>query len=185
LAWKETTPPTLEHLGELRVWEDHKVQNQMTHVVPVKPGRFRRVTLNFVLTAIDLLARYKWNRGDLGGIPTIHFARWMLIDGGRRLMFFSNFDGSWENYLGDFIDRASAGLTGVWSNTVDFPPAHNLIQAGAQQAEPFKNWTRKYQIETQVWYSAYPNVSVVNQLDALALCRKPAPGTEAEPLGLL
>ena len=184
-AWKETTPPTLEHLGELRVWEDHKVQNQMTHVVPVKPGRFRRVTLNFVLTAIDLLARYKWNRGDLGGIPTIHFARWMLIDGGRRLMFFSNFDGSWENYLGDFIDRASAGLTGVWSNTVDFPPAHNLIQAGAQQAEPFKNWTRKYQIETQVWYSAYPNVSVVNQLDALALCRKPAPGTEAEPLGLL
>ena len=184
-AWKETTPPTLQHLGELRVWEDHKVQNQMTHVVPVKPGRFRHVTLNFVLTAIDLLARYKWNQGDLGGIPTIHFARWMLIDGGRRLMFFSNFDGSWENYLGDFIDRASAGLTGVWSNTVDFPPAHNLIQAGAQQAEPFKNWTRKYQIETQVWYSAYPDVSVVNQLDALALCRRPTPGAEAKSLGLL
>ena len=184
-VWKETTPPTLEHLRELRVWEDHKVQNQMTHIVPVKPGRFRRGTLRFVLAAIDFLARFKWNQGDLGGIPTIHFARWMLIDGGERLLFFSNFDGSWENYLGDFIDRASAGLTGVWSNTVEFPPTHDLIQDGAQRAEAFKNWTRKYQIETQVWYSAYPDVSVVNQLDALKLCQAPARGTEKDLLGAL
>ncbi len=185
LAWEETTPPTLEHLRELRVWEDHKVQNQMTHVVPVKPGRFRRTTLNVVLAAIDFLARFHWNRGELGGIPTIHFARWMLIDGGERLLFFSNFDGSWENYLGDFIDRASAGLTGVWSNAVEFPPAHNLIHDGSQRAEAFKNWTRKYQIETQVWYSAYPDVSVVNQLDALRLCQTPARGTEKALLGAL
>ena len=183
--WNETTPPTLDHLRELRVWEDHKVQNQMTHLVPVKPGRFRRVTLNFVLTAVDLLARFHWNQGNLGGIPTIHFARWMLIDGGKRLLFFSNFDGSWENYLGDFIDRASAGLTGVWSNTVEFPPTHNLICDGAQRAEAFKNWTRKYQIETQVWYSAYPDMSVINQLDALSLCQTPARGVEKELLGAL
>ncbi len=184
-VWKETTPPTLEHLRELRVWEDHKVQNQMTHVVPIKPGRFRRTALNVVLAAIDFLARFHWNRGDLGGIPTIHFARWMLIDGGERLLFFSNFDGSWENYLGDFIDRASAGLTGVWSSTVEFPPTHNLIYDGAQRAEAFKNWTRKYQIETQVWYSAYPDVSVANQLDALRLCQAPARGAGAELLGTL
>lgn len=184
-TWEETTPPSLEHLRELRVWEDHKVQNQMTHVVPIKPGRFRRVTLNVVLGAIDFLARFHWNKGDLGGIPTIHFARWMLIDGGERLLFFSNFDGSWENYLGDFIDRASAGLTGVWSNTVEFPPTHNLISDGAQRAEAFKNWTRKYQIETQAWYSAYPDVSVVNQLDALRLCQAPARGAEADLLGAL
>ncbi len=183
--WKETTPPTLDHLRELRVWEDHKVQNQMTHLVPVKPGRFRRVTLNAVLAAIDFLARFHWNQGNLGGIPTIHFARWMLIDGGDRLLFFSNFDGSWENYLGDFVDRASAGLTGVWSNTVEFPPTKNLICDGAQRAEAFKNWTRKYQIETQVWYSAYPDVSVVNQLDALRLCQTPTRGAEKELLGTL
>jgi len=182
-AWQETTPPTLEHLGELRAWEDHKGQNQMTHVVPVKPGRFRHVTLKVVLAAVDLLARYKWNRGDLGGIPTIHFARWMLIEGGERLVF-SNFDGSWENYLGDFVDRASAGLTGVWSNTVDFPPARNLIGEGSKQAEAFKNWTRKYQVETQVWYSAYPDVTVVNQLDALRLCQ-PAPRAQKALLATL
>ena len=185
-AWTETTPPTLEHLRELRVWEDHKVQNQMTHLVPVKPGRFRHATLNFVLAAINFLARFHWNQGELGGIPTIHFARWMLIDGGDRLLFFSNFDGSWENYLGDFIDRASAGLTGVWSNTVEYPRTKNLIQDGAMRyPEAFKNWTRKYQIETQVWYSAYPDVSVVNQLDALRLCQTPARGTEKDLLGAL
>lgn len=183
-AWRETTPPTLEHLRDLRVWEDHKGQNQMTHVVPVKPGRFRHATLNLVLAAVDLLARYKWNRGDLGGIPTIHFARWMLIEGGERLLFFSNFDGSWENYLGDFVDRASAGLTGVWSNTVDFPPARNLIGEGSKQAEAFKNWTRKYQVETQVWYSAYPDVTVVNQLDALRLCQ-PVSGADKALLATL
>lgn len=183
--WVEATPPTLKHLSQLRVWEDHQVQNQMTHVVAVKLGRFRRLTLNFVLAAIDFMARYHWNRGDLGGIPTIHFARWMLIDNGKRLLFFSNFDGSWENYLGDFIDRASAGLTGVWSNTVEFPKTHNLTQEGSQRAEAFKNWTRKHQIETQVWYSAYPQVSAVNLLDALALCEKPAPGAARELLGSL
>ncbi|MBV9850787.1 MAG: hypothetical protein JO250_14025 [Armatimonadetes bacterium] len=184
-GWVEATPPTLEHLRELRDWEDHKVQNQMTHVVAVKPGLFRRLTLGGVLGAVNFLARSLWNRGELGGIPTIHFARWMLIDGGKRLLFFSNFDGSWENYLSDFIDRASAGLTGVWSNTVGFPPTQYLINDGSRRVEAFKNWTRKNQIETQVWYSAYPDVSVVNLLDALALSRPPAPGTERALLGKL
>ena len=77
------------------------------------------------------------------------------------------------------------GLTGVWSNTVEFPPARNLVEEGSKQAEAFKNWTRKYQIETQAWYSAYPDVSVLNQLDALRLCQKPARGTAKDLLGLL
>ncbi len=168
--WVPADPPEQAHLAELREWEDRIVQNQMTHLVAVRPGAFRQATLRGVCKAIDFMARFWWNRGDLGGIPTIHFARWVLIDGGRRLLCFSNYDGSWENYLGDFIDRASAGLTGVWSNTKDFPPTEGLIDDGSRRAEAFKNWTRKNQIETQVWYSAYPEVTVVNLLDALALC---------------
>ncbi|HVK06893.1 MAG TPA: hypothetical protein VM490_25730 [Armatimonadaceae bacterium] len=173
-AWEPTPAPDLSHLARLRGWEDQLIQNQMTHLVPVKGGRLRRWTLRVVFEAVDLLARFYWNRGDLGGIPSIHFARWALVDGGRRLLFFSNFDGSWENYLGDFIDRASVGLTGVWSNTEGFPPTSGLIGFkggdGSRRASEFKNWTRRYQIETQVWYSAYPDVTVVNLLDALALC---------------
>lgn len=169
--WIEATPPTLPHLGELRRWEDHQVQNQMTHVVTVRSGLFRRRTLRGVLWAVNFLAQYFWNRGELGGIPSIHFARWMLFDNDRRLLFFSNYDGSWENYLGDFIDRASNGLTGVWSNTIGFPPSRLLVGDGSRRAEAFKNWTRQHQIETQVWYSAYPQYSVLNLSDTVALCQ--------------
>src|SRR5262249_30863844 len=110
------------------------------------------------------------DRGDLGGITSIHYARWMILDD-RRLLFFSNFDGSWESYLGEFVDQASSGLTSVWSNTVGFPPARWLLGAGARDEERFKNWTRTHQIETQVWYSAYPKLSVQNINDNTKLRR--------------
>ncbi|MEM7040531.1 MAG: hypothetical protein AAF570_26445, partial [Bacteroidota bacterium] len=147
---------------ELTTREDYKVQNQITHLVVVKPGFFRQFTLRFVLWAINLLARTVFNKGELGGIPSIHFARWAVIDGGRRLLFFSNYDGSWESYLGDFIDRAAVGLTGVWSNTEGFPPTRNLIYEGARNSGDFKAWVRECQIETQVWYSAYKALTVQN-----------------------
>lgn len=146
----------------LNLREDYKVQNQITHLVEVKPGLTRQFTLRLILGAINLLARTVYNKGSLGGIPSIHFARWAIIDGGRRLIFFSNFDGSWESYLGEFIDRAPVGLTGVWSNTEGFPPTKNLIGKGAKQSAQFKAWVRSKQIPTQVWYSAYKTTSVNN-----------------------
>jgi hypothetical protein len=138
------------------------VQNQLTHLVAIKPERFRVTTLKFVLWVINLAAIVEYYKGELGGIPSIHFAQWVLIDDHKRLIFYSNFDGSWENYLGDFTDKASDGLTGVWSNTVGFPRAHNLIGLGARDEQRFKEWARENQIETQVWYSAYPDLSVSN-----------------------
>jgi len=142
--------------------EDKIVQNQLTHLVDIKPGWFRLTILKIVLFSINTLAKYIFNKGKLGSIPSIHFARWIIIDEGRRLLFFSNFDGSWENYLGDFIDKASVGLTGVWSNTVGFPKAKFLILEGATDEQQFKTWTRAHQIPTQVWYSAYKLLSVQN-----------------------
>lgn len=142
--------------------EDYKVQNQLTHLVAVKPGYIRLYTLKFVLWAINLLARMVFNKGNLGGIQSIHFARWVFLDNGKRLLFFSNYDGSWESYLGEFVDRASVGLTGVWSNTVGFPPTKNLIKQGARYSTEFKSWAREKQIPTQVWYSAYPTASIKN-----------------------
>jgi len=118
-----------------------------------------------VLSGIQLLAVYKFNKGKLGNIPTIHFARWVRIDGGKRLLFFSNYDGSWESYLGDFIDKASVGLTGVWSNTRWFPRALMLLFRGAKDEQRFKAWTRTHQIYTDVWYSAYKTLSVRNILN--------------------
>ncbi|MCB9230950.1 MAG: hypothetical protein H6581_04770 [Bacteroidia bacterium] len=153
---------SVAQVARLTQREDYKVQNQITHLVDIKPGLTRQIALRFVLWAINLLARLVFNQGNLAGIVTIHFARWAIIDGGKRLLFFSNYDGSWESYLGEFVDRAAIGLTGVWSNTEGFPPTKYLVMEGARNSVEFKAWAREKQIETQVWYSARKTVSVKN-----------------------
>ncbi len=149
-------------------------------IVDIKPGRFRLFTVWAVLTAIDALARVYFVDGALGGITSIHFARWVILRDRRpvpsaqkrhRLLFFSNYDGSWESYLGEFIDRAASGLTAVWSNTVDFPRTRFLLDDGARDEEAFKQWTRDHQIATQVWWSGVPTRTVQNIRDDVWLRR--------------
>lgn len=152
-----------DHTRDLVQTEDRIVQNEMSSVIYIKePLWFRGTLLKAVLAFINFSAKYLSNQGTLAGIPSIHFARWVVVDGGRRLVFFSNFDGSWDNYLGDFIDKAHTGLTGVWSNCVGFPRTHGLVGGGATNEQQFKAYSRDSQIPTQVWYSAYRWLSVSN-----------------------
>jgi hypothetical protein len=167
----------------VRCAEDQVTQNQMTHVVELKPGGFRLATLWLVLTAIDVAARVWSVRGDLGGITAIHFARWVILRDRRpirprrhRLVFFSNYDGSWQSYLGEFIDRAAFGLTAVWSNTRGFPATRHLVLDGARDEEAFKQWTREHQLPTQVWWSGVPDSTVQNVRDDLAIRQQLALG---------
>jgi hypothetical protein len=167
LRWTEThepppgNPNINAHVKDLVEREDrtHIVQNHMCSITTVKPGLFRQVTLRGVLWVINLLARL-FDKGELSGIPSIHFAHWSLIDNGRRLLFLSNFDGSWENYLDDFIDKAATGLTAIWTNTVGFPRANWLVRDGARDGSRFKAYARATQIKTNVWYSAYKSLTV-------------------------
>ncbi len=142
--------------------EDVFDMNHMTTLTDIKPGFFRLGTLKFVLWLINLLAKTIFIVGNLGGIPTIHFARWVFVDNDRRLLFFSNYDGSWESYMGDFIDRANQGLTAIWGNTADFPRTSWLVTEGARRVEEFKRWTRVHNVFNQVWYSAYPDQTLRN-----------------------
>ena len=137
----------------------HVVQNHLAHMTVLKPGLFRRWTLWLVLWLVNFVARTS-DKGKLNGIPSIHYAHWSIIDNGRQLLFVSNFDGSWENYLDDFIDKASYGLTAVWSNTQHFPRTFLLVGQGADDGNRFKAWARDKQIYTNVWYSAYPSSTV-------------------------
>jgi len=167
LRWTEThEPPPADldvdaHVKDLVKREDrtHIVQNHMCHITVVKPGVFRQVTLRGVLWIANLIARTS-DKGTLTGIPSIHFAHWSIIDNGRRMLFVSNFDGSWENYLDDFIDKSSIGLTGIWSNTLDFPRANWLVGDGARDGSRFKAFGRAKQVYTNVWYSAYKQLTV-------------------------
>ena len=161
-----------EHLQKLQDQEDRPlvVQNHMVNLSHVKPGRFRRFTLRLVLWFANLRARTQTN-GTLGGIPSIHFAHWSQIDNGRRLLFLSNYDGSWENYLDDFIDKASRGLTAIWSHTVEFPRTRWLVKGGAEDGPNFKAIARARQVPTNVWYSAYPDLTV-QQIDKNSTIRE-------------
>lgn len=174
LRWKEATDPSISDtpveeaepdrakVEQLVNRENRRPQNHLFSITTVKPGVFRFALLKVVLALIEFLGRVKFYKGSLGGIPSIHFARWAMINDGKYLLFLSNFDGSWEHYLGEFIDQAANGLTAVWSNAVNFPRTWNLVEGGATDEQRFKSYARGMQLYTQLWYSAYPFLSVVN-----------------------
>lgn len=161
-----------EQMQAIQRVEDRQLQNHLTSVIEIKPGNFRFYTLKVVLAGINLVAKLVATKGNLSGIVTIHFARWVILPGNaggrRRLLFMSNYDGSWENYLGEFIDHASVGLTAVWSNTQQakdrgFPDTQWLaLRGGSRDEQRFKNFARNSQLPELVWYSAYTDLSVKN-----------------------
>ncbi|HWH34880.1 MAG TPA: hypothetical protein VNT56_06110 [Acidimicrobiales bacterium] len=158
--WTET-----EELSGIVASEDRKGQNHMVSVTQIKAGWFRLAVLRVVLWSVDIIARLSANRGRLGGIASIHFARWVITPDRRQLIFMSNFDGSWESYLNDFIDLAAVGLTAVWTNTtnaVGFPRTRWLVREGARDEARFKAFARYSMVPTTVWYSAYPEISIAN-----------------------
>lgn len=146
----------------LETYEDIEMQNQFSQLVWMKTGFVRLVTFKFMMLFGRTLIRYQFVKGKLLGMPTIHFARWVLFDSNKRVLFFSNFDGSWQQYLCDFIDRSGWGLTGIFSNTKNFPKTKFLITGGAYDEEHFLAWSRHSEIQTQIWYCAYPDLSIKN-----------------------
>jgi hypothetical protein len=150
------------HLQEMEKDEDFFYQNQFSQVINMKPGRMRLITVNGFYLFSRVLIGQLFVKGKLMGIPTIHFARWVQINDKKRMLFFSNFDGSWTQYLGDFIDKSGWGLTGIFSNTQGFPKALLLIMKGAYNERQFLAWARYTQIKTQLWYAADVSQSIKN-----------------------
>ena len=155
----EDLQPDPQRLAEARKRENRVLMNHLAGVSIMKPGRFRRLTLRVAFWVIGAMAGRAYRPGYLGSIGTIHFARWVLLPGSDKLLFFSNYGGSWESYLEDFITKAHAGLTGVWSNSLNFPRTRNLFQLGATDGDRFKRWARLQQWPTRFWYSAYPRLT--------------------------
>jgi hypothetical protein len=156
-AWTKADHLSFREIAET---EDHALQNALTHVVPLKNAN-RLAVLRAAHGYINLMAKKHFDDiGQLGGIPTIHFAKWLLLDEGTRLLFLTNYDSSWESYLGDFVDRAPVGLNLAWTCTNDYPTTFLLVLLGATDEERFKAWSRAQQRATQVFYTAYPELSI-------------------------
>lgn len=158
-----STPVDLGDLDKILAREDQpgQAQNHLTAISSMKVGILRRLALRLSFYLISISAQKVFRPGFLATINTIHFARWVLLPGTNRLMFFSNYGGSWESYLEDFIAKAAAGLTGVWSNTEGYPRTRWLFLDGARDGDRFKRWARRQQVPTLFWYSAYPALNTL------------------------
>lgn len=167
---EDTNRPSLDRLNQLRASEDIAAHNPFAAVGYLKPGLLRRTTARALLVAAQAALRHVFNKGDLAGIPllgldgvdTIHFARWTMLDNDQRLLFTSNYDGSLESYMVDFIDKVAWGLNLIFSNGKGYPTTRWIVHEGARKEQRFKDYLGNHQIENQVWFSAYPQLTAVN-----------------------
>lgn len=99
----------------------------------------------------------------LSKLATIHFARWVLLDNDTRLLFTSNFDGSLENYLRDFSVQMPDDMDRAFGACEGYPAK------GCRDFEAFKQFVADHQVETNLFYAAYPTLSVKAILKAANL----------------
>lgn len=174
-------PPSKEWAEGLARLEDHDVTNQFTVIGTLKPGLLRTAIVAVVVRIIDLTARTIYTRGRLGRVHTIHFARWVYLDNHTRMAFTSNYDGSLESYMDDFINKVAFGLNVIFSNGVGYPHTDWLLLKGAKNEQAFKYHLRRHQLPTEVWYNGHAGLTAVD-LHRNSLIREgleqPSPGEE-------
>jgi hypothetical protein len=61
--------------------------------------------------------------------------------------------------MGDFINKVAWGLNVVFSNGLGYPRTNWLIKQGAKEELTFKDYLRRHQLPTQVWYNATPDLT--------------------------
>lgn len=166
--WESSDPevaPPLDptHASELQGLENHECTNQFSVFGSLKPGGLRLWSLRFFLWITGYTARHIYNHGRLGRVSTIHFARWVPLDGGQRMLFSSIYDGSLESYMDDFINKVGFGLNITFSNGIGYPRTRWLLFDGCRDEQVFKRVLRRHQLPTDVWYNAHPGLTAANK----------------------
>jgi len=154
--------PDLKYANRLATLEDQDVTNQFSAFGSVKPGLFRHWTIVYILWLINYTTRHIFNRGRLARVTTIHFARWVFLDNKKRLFFASNYDGSLDSYMDDFINKVAFGLNVVFSNGVGYPTTNWLVLNGAKDEQKFKYFIRRHELPTEVWYNGHPGLTALD-----------------------
>jgi hypothetical protein len=129
----------------------------MTVIAPLKKGWIRRIFLAVSLRLISLVGYFTY-------IPTVHTARWLQIDRGKRLVFIANFDNISEAYAHDFVDseNRSRNLSVIFSHAAGFPPTTWLVKKGYNHRSEYMKGVRAHQKITQFWYAFNTELSVEN-----------------------
>jgi hypothetical protein len=151
--------PDAASRAEIARHEDYDTTNPYIVIGCLKPGLFRRLTTIILLSVVDYGARHLFNRGHLARVKTIHFARWVFLNHQKQMFFASNYDGSLEAYMDDFINKVGWGLNLLFSNGVGYPKTSWLIQGGSDNEQKFEYYIFRHQLPIDVWYKAYPGLT--------------------------
>ena len=111
--------------------------------------------------------RIPFFKEQLNGLLTlsmIHYARWTIVRAREfprlsdeqpkeelsynYMFFFSNFNGSWAQYVDSFSAAIPEGLNSLWRDNVGWPKA--------VPQQPFHRYVNDNQLWTNHYYSAYP-----------------------------
>jgi hypothetical protein len=131
-------------------------------ITPMKPWKTWLLRLVFFA-----LWNIKSLQSDLINLSFIQFARWVIIPrnafpylGGKQhheslkydyLLFFSNFNGTWNQYIDAFSAVLSKGLNLIWRWSEKYP--------GSVPITPFKQYIAQVQFDTDYYYTAYPQAT--------------------------
>jgi len=149
--------------------EDRGVQFHLATIGIVKENPVRRLTIRAVVGMVGIGFQRILLRGGFGGVYTLHFAHVVLLDEGRRVLLLTCYDGSALEYLGNFTDIAGAYINGAYSSVENYPACKWLLGNGASSLNGFLGWSRQHMQYTPVFYSAYPNETVLNLMKDLDL----------------
>jgi hypothetical protein len=131
-------------------------------ITPMKPWK------TWILrTVFFVLGHVKPLQADLINLSFIEFARWVIIPRSgfpclgngqpeeelkyNYLLFFSNFNGTWNQYIDAFSAVLSKGLNLIWRWSEKFP--------GSVPVTPFKDYIARVQFDTDYYYAAYPHAT--------------------------
>ena len=145
----------------------------MTAITPMKPWKTPILKIFFFL-----LGHIKPLQTKLVNLSFIHFARWVVI---KRhafprlaesqpaenlsydyLLFFSNFNGTWNQYIDAFADVLADGLNLVWRWSEKFPMSRPVTD--------FKRYIALVQFDTDYYYTAYPRATTNDVKAAHRVC---------------
>jgi len=130
---------------------------------------------SFILNTLFKLLSPKFTQKDLRELSFIHFARWTIIPRNglphfpaqaRKenlkfdyLLFESNFNGSWNEYVDAFNSALALKLNLVWLWSEKYP--------GSKPLSPFKAYIEHNQKFNDYYYMAYPGSTVSDIKNAL------------------
>ncbi len=139
----------------------------ITVLTPVKPGWWVWLKILFWLGG-HVTASLK----KLQQLSFIHYARWVVVrrlpagapEGGgdtlhhTYLLFESNFNGTWDEYIDAFSEVVSLRMRAIWGSSYGFP--------GPLPVEPFKAYIRRNELVANHYWSAYPDATTTEIISA-------------------